>query len=283
MEGIEVPSEWSSSKRAAVAQVDKKGRTVVASTAAAAGETILLSQEGSPFPMQCTQVTPLLACTEKASLREQMLLTLHAAEEQKEQEEEDDDECMESLEVDSLLSRLPYKKMMADLFGDGLGSTLLAPHLQYITRAYEESFMREKMHASERLCAKGNACECMHIDKANPFIAVEFLLPAEQPPATPHMCVLCCRATTQQLYYDIVYDKQEFHGCIQRYGNIHSQEGEYDLQAMLIMPPHAAPHIMPLPIVSHQRNRYKVHLHGGGLRCLQQTKVYFQSAPSQVA
>ena len=269
-----MPSEWANSKRSALANAAVQAEHKKPRHTAENSEAVAV---GSPFPMQCCALTAPLA--EKASLRDQLLLTLQSTTDDTPEEEE----AMESLELDSLLSRLPYKKMMADLFGDGLGSTLLAPHLQYITRAYEESYMREKMHASERLCAKGSACECMHIDKAHPFVAVEFLLPSEQPPTTPHMCVLCCRATTQQLYYDIVYDKHEFHGCIQRYGNIHSQEGEYDLQAMLIMPPHAAPHIMPLPIVSHQRNRYKVHLHGGGVRCLQQTKVYFQSAPSQVA
>ena len=35
------------------------------------------------------------------------------------------------------------------------------------------------------------------------------------------------RAVTQQLYYDIMFDKHDFLGVIQRFGNIHSQEGPF--------------------------------------------------------
>jgi hypothetical protein len=51
---------------------------------------------------------------------------------------------------------------------------------------------------------------------------------------------------------------------------------------MLVMPPHAPPHIMPLPIVAHQRNRYQVQVHSG-VRHLKQMRVHFQSAPSLAA
>ena len=68
-------------------------------------------------------------------------------------------------------------------------------------------------------------------------------------------------------------------GVIQRFGNLHSQEGEYALDAMLIASGSAPVHVMPLPIVSHQRNRYYVVLQGG-LRRLKQQRVYFQSTPS---
>jgi len=54
--------------------------------------------------------------------------------------------------------------------------------------------MREPLHSNERLCAKNELCECMFIDPENPFIAVEFLLPGEKQPATPHLCVVCCRS-----------------------------------------------------------------------------------------
>ena len=72
--------------------------------------------------------------------------------------------------------------------------------------------MREPMHSSERECANGKQCECMFIDRTQPFIGVEFLLPGEAVPRTPHLCVLCCRATTQQLYYDVMFDRTEFSG-----------------------------------------------------------------------
>ena len=123
----------------------------------------------------------------------------------------------------------------------------------------------------------------MFIDRAQPFVSIEFLLPGESTAArTPHLCVLCCRSTTQQLYYDVMFDKFEFQGTIQRFGNIHSQPGEYALDAMLIAVPSAPAHILPLPIVSHQRNRYSVYV-SGGLKRLRQTRVLFQSTPLRSA
>jgi hypothetical protein len=110
------------------------------------------------------------------------------------------------------------------------------------------------------------------------FIGVEFLLPGETVPRTPHLCVLCCRATTQQLYYDVMFDKVDFPGCIQRYGNIHSEPGEYSLDAMLIAVQTAPVHVMPLPIVSHQRNRYSVRV-VGGIKHLKQSRFVLMLSP----
>ena len=187
------------------------------------------------------------------------------------------EECV--IDTEGLLSRLPYKKMLCDMFGGCLKGNLQNLPIPYVSRAYEEAFMREPMHSSERECAKGKLCECMFIDRSQPFVAVEFLLPGEQLPRTPHLCVLCCRSTTQQLYYDIMIDKMDFPGTIQRFGNIHSQPGEYSLDAMLIAVPSAPVHILPLPIVSHQRNRYIVYV-TSGIKRLKQSRVYFQSTPS---
>lgn len=183
------------------------------------------------------------------------------------------------LDTENLISRLPYKKMLADMFSNNLRTNLHTVHIPYITRAYEESFMREPMSSSERECAKGKMCECMFLDKSRPFVAVEFLLPGERPGRTPNMCVLCYRSTTQQLYYDVIFDKCDFSGCIQKFGNIHSESGEYALDAMLIAAPTAPVHIMPLPIVSHQRNRYQIYV-SSGIKRLKQSKVYFQHTPS---
>jgi len=55
--------------------------------------------------------------------------------------------------------------------------------------------------------------------------------------------------------------------------------GEYSLDAMLIATPAAPAHIMPLPIVSHQRNRYIVYTKRG-IKHLKQSRVYFQCTPS---
>jgi len=183
------------------------------------------------------------------------------------------------LDTDNLISRLPYKKMLADMFGNNLRGHLNNSNIPYVTRVYEESFMREPMNSGERPCAKGKFCECMFLDKAQPFVGVEFLLPGEQPPRTPNMCVLCYRSTTQQLYYDVIFDKCDFPGCIQKFGNIHSEPGEYSLDAMLIAAPTAPIHIMPLPIVSHQRNRYVIYV-ASGIKRLKQSKVYFRITPS---
>ena len=196
---------------------------------------------------------------------------------------ESDQEARLLIDTESLISRLPYKRMLNDMFGGNLHGPLQNPTIPYVTRTYEESFMRERTSTNERECARGPQCEGMFIDRAQPFVAVEFLLPGESTAArTPHLCVLCCRATTQQLYYDVMFDKFEFQGTIQRFGNIHSQPGEYALDAMLIAVPSAPAHIMPLPIVSHQRNRYSVFV-SGGIKRLRQTRVLFQITPLRSA
>jgi hypothetical protein len=183
------------------------------------------------------------------------------------------------IDTEGLLSRLPYKKMLSDMFGGNLRGNMHNAAIPYVTRAYEEAFMREPMHSNERECARGKQCECMYIDRAQAFVGVEFLLPGESVPRTPHLCVLCCRATTQQLYYDVMFDKVDFPGCIQRYGNIHSEPGEYSLDAMLIAVQTAPVHVMPLPIVSHQRNRYSIRV-VGGIKHLKQSRVHFRCTPS---
>ena len=65
-----------------------------------------------------------------------------------------------------LLSRLPYKKMLSDMFGGNLRGNMHSASIPYVTRAYEEAFMREPMHANERECASGKQCECMFIDRS---------------------------------------------------------------------------------------------------------------------
>eukprot|EP00961_Rhodomonas_salina_P296126 3936074-Rhodomonas_salina.2 len=181
--------------------------------------------------------------------------------------------CDMKLELDTLLSRLPYKRMMQDMLP--CNSENAMPSVPYISRIYEESFMREPIKNTERQCVNGEECECMFIDKNNPFIATEFLVPGEDPPSNPQMCVLCSRAATQQLFYDIVFDNATFNGLIQRYGNLHSVPDEYSKEAMLICPPNGPIHSMPKPIMSHQRNRYSVKK-VGGIKYINQHGVFFQ-------
>ena len=65
-------------------------------------------------------------------------------------------------------------------------------------------------------------------------------------------------------------------GIIQRYGNIFGQPGEYASECMLICPPGIGLHAMPLPIMSHQRNRYSV-VNSGGVKHLRQHRVAFEA------
>jgi hypothetical protein len=293
MNAIELPHDWGATKRTQAAAhsgsaqdaappsppVSKRGRPS-SQTAVAPREPPPPPEAGpvvvvpSPLGPRSTFFNAITHdAPEKGQLKEMVMAQLRAGAQSQEQRP--------SLEVHCLLSKLPYQKMLSDLFmhQDKDEEVLPSPNIPYVTRTYEESFMREPLNSSERLCAKQDHCECMFLDREQPFIAVEFLLPGERPPPTPHLCVVCCRAVTQQLYYDIMFDKQDFGGVIQRFGNIHSQPGEYALDAMLIAAPNVALHIMPLPIVSHQRNRYSVVVKRG-IKHLKQSRVHFQCTPS---
>lgn len=176
------------------------------------------------------------------------------------------------LDLDAILSRVPYREILENLYGREQ-----YPHLEVpvITRAYEEAFLREPMpHSSERQCASGDLCECMFVDPCVPFVGVEFTLPSESVsrPETPQFCVLCSRKVTQKLFYDILFAGKEVRGVIQRYGNLCNVPGEYARECMLICPPHAPLHCMPLPIMSHQRNKYRVKI-SSGVKHLEQLRV----------
>lgn len=103
------------------------------------------------------------------------------------------------LDMDHILSRVPYRDMLENLFAD-TGEPGAAPDLPIITKVYEESFMRQPA-AGERPCAMGEQCECRFVDRQAPFTAVEFRLPGD--PETPQLCVLCSRRATQKMFYDM--------------------------------------------------------------------------------
>jgi hypothetical protein len=172
------------------------------------------------------------------------------------------------LDLDAILSRVPYREILENLYGR---DTYPRPDVPVITRAYEESFLREPT-GSERPCAAGELCECMFIDPCTPFVATEFLLPGEPQPPTPQFCIPCSRKVTQKLFYDTLFAGKEVHGLIQRYGNLCNVPGEYARECMLIAPPHAPLHCMPLPIMSHQRNKYRVTI-AAGIKHLEQLRV----------
>ena len=104
------------------------------------------------------------------------------------------------LDMDHILSRVPYRDMLENLFGEGSGTSGQIPELPIITKVYEESFMRQA-GAGEHPCAMGDQCECRFIDRQAPFTAVEFRLPND--PEAPQMCVLCSRRATQKMFYDM--------------------------------------------------------------------------------
>ncbi len=101
------------------------------------------------------------------------------------------------------------------------------PDVPIVTKAYEESYMREPMHDGERLCVMGDECECRKICRSEGFTAVEFVLPNAGPEPVRQMCVLCHRRAVQSLYYDTIFLGIPCKGVIQRYGNICGQPGEY--------------------------------------------------------
>jgi len=181
--------------------------------------------------------------------------------------ENDDD-----LDLDHILSQVPYKSILENLFAKCNNNNEM-PALPIISKSYEESFMRQP-HAHESQCVMGNMCECQKIDPCAPFIGVEFRMFSD-PPGKPQMCVLCSRRATQKMYYDMVYSGSSPACVIQRYGNIFNQPGEYAVQCMLSCPQGFNLRCMPLPIMSHARNKYSV-VSVNGVKYLQQHRVSFE-------
>lgn len=173
------------------------------------------------------------------------------------------------LPLDHILARVPYKSMLENLFGN---TDARVPEVPILTKAYEESFMRQPL-PGERQCVMGELCECTTIDRAASFIGVELRLPNDSDQA--QMCVLCSRATAQKCFYDMCYLNRPTKGLIQRYGVIFGQPGEYASECVLVAPPALGLTSMPVPSMSHQRNRYTVVSHGG-TKVLQQHRVSFE-------
>ena len=166
--------------------------------------------------------------------------------------------------LDGVLSHISYRSMLENLFGAG---ELELPAVPILCRAYEESLMRQPL-AGEQACVMDQNCECMMIDKRAPFVGVELRLPGD--PEERQMCVLCSRMVTQKCFYDMCCLGKAFPGLIQRFGNICDQPGEYSVECMLVSTPALGLTSMPLPCMSHQRNRYTVVTQGGVKRLVQQ-------------
>jgi hypothetical protein len=180
-------------------------------------------------------------------------------------------ESSETLTFETVLSNIPYQKILENLFGGGSMPDYAVP---VITKAFEESFMREPMYANERKCVMGPDCECRYIDRENQFTGVEFVLPGE---TTPQMCVLCSRKHTQKMYYDMLYRPPVTHiGTIQRYGVLCSVNGEYSVDYVLIMPPHGPVQCMPYPSPVHSRNNYSIRVHSSTRYIVQRQESAFR-------
>lgn len=139
-----------------------------------------------------------------------------------------------------------------------------------ISRETEEQFLHEADSVEEQ-CIMKESCECMHLDSNEKFIGTQLVLP-ELDVNTDGLCVLCLRKRTQLLFYSILHQGRKSTAIIQKYGNFCGVNNEYHPQAMLIMPPSGPVHVMPLPIVAHQRNRYHV-INTNGKRRIQQVGV----------
>ena len=165
----------------------------------------------------------------------------------------------------------PYLKLLEDLEDGSCESVPI------ITRQYEEKYMRECTSKTEVPCQMGINCECMFIDENIPFVGVSFPIPNYNTGdfVENNMCVLCLRKITQLLFYNVVQCGMRINTLIQKYGNICNQAGEYHPSAMLICPPASAAGCMPLPVVAHQRNRYKVE-RVSGVTYLRQQRVYME-------
>lgn len=191
----------------------------------------------------------------------------------------------EGIYLDSIMTHIPYVEVLQQMFGgSAISDTACVP---VVTRAYEESYMREVLSGVDEPCIMGSNCECQFIDEHNPFTGVQFTLPVEafstaaaaagmvEELSSNKLCVLCCRKHTQSLFYEALYNHRAYSACIQLYGNICDCPGEYAKEAMLICPLSGPIHNMPLPVVAHQRNRYSVVVHNG-VRQLRQHRVAYE-------
>jgi hypothetical protein len=174
----------------------------------------------------------------------------------------------DKLEHSLIMESLPFGKILENIPAE------VKTAVPVITRAYEEQYMREVITGTEDPCSMGVNCECMVLDKSNPFVGVAFPIPvATGSPNT--LCILCLRKITQLLFFYVVDQGMHVDRLIQRHANICGEPGEYSTSAVLICPPQGPVSCMPLPVVAHQRNRYSV-IRKAGLSYIKQHGVCFE-------
>jgi hypothetical protein len=166
-----------------------------------------------------------------------------------------------TLMLDGIICNLPYK----DIFKKMALATEPHRSVPLVSKKYEESYMREPMHAGEKQCVMGEHCECNFIDASKPFIAVGFCPPLGfmvKDENVEHMCVICHRKMVQTCFFDALYNSSSTisSGVIQSYGNICGKVDEYSSACVLVSPPNSPLiQMFPHPIAVHQRNQYTVH------------------------
>jgi len=180
--------------------------------------------------------------------------------------------CGMTQNLEQIVSSTNYRSVLKSEKSDKVTYT---NDIKFVSKSYEDTYLRQPISADEKRCVRGNECECMHIDPAQKFIGVEYILPWETDKKTNGMCLPCVRATTQILFYDIVHSGAIVNGIIQRFYNKHSIAGEYKLSNMLICPPNGPIENLPMPILRHQRNLYTVH-NDNNIYHMTQTNVDFQ-------
>jgi len=181
-----------------------------------------------------------------------------------------------SKSINQIIAQTGYKTVLA---GIDTAHVVYTNDLQSVPKAYEDTYLRQAVSAGERDCVRGEHCECRFIDRAQPFVGVEYLLPWERAAQSANgLCLPCIRAATQALFYDILHSGTQITGLVQKFYNEHSREGEYRLSAMLFCPPSGPVHNLPMPVMRHQRNFYRVYVKNS-VHFMQQVGVDFQAAP----
>jgi hypothetical protein len=159
--------------------------------------------------------------------------------------------------LDQIVSSTNYRSLLKNEKNSKITYT---NDIRFVSKSYEDNFLRQPINDGEKQCVRGNDCECMFIDKSQAFVGVEYVLPWENDKGgITGMCLPCVRATTQILFYDIIHTGININGIIQRFYNKHSIKGEYKLSKMLVCPPNGPIENLPMPIMRHQRNLYKVY------------------------
>jgi hypothetical protein len=114
---------------------------------------------------------------------------------------------------------LDHSTFQKSLLAHDLSSKMQNNNVPVVSRAYEESYMRECAHEHEKPCSMGQYCECNFIDHEHAFVGVEFVMP-ELHSEDLGMCILCLRKLTQMLFYRMQKAGYSRSQLIQSYGNV---------------------------------------------------------------